>query len=135
MPGKLLALVDTLYDPLGLNDSVFPELHFLLRSQVGRNDVGDDGLAVKVLYEATAMTDYQSVQLMKRGLSIAVDMNNYPPEYLWFGGVLSEFGIEVLQLRFLPPHVLAEPAKTGGAILVALLIIEGMTLDSLAEGC
>ena len=71
------------------------------------------------------MADDQMMDVVKRRLSIAVDMRNYTSKdrrFAWRAG--TKLGVQILQLDLLPPHVVDEAAELGGPIFFALFILK-----------
>lgn len=68
---------------------------------------------------------------LERRLGITGDMGHDALEYL---GVIpagcAQFDIEVLQLQFLPPEIIAKPPKLALLILLTILTVELMVSDA-----
>ena len=73
------------------------------------------------------------MQVVQRGLSVAVDVTYNTLEDGWLVRVGAYVGIEVLQLDLLAAKVLWEAAEAGCAVLVAILVLKLMALDAFAH--
>ena len=97
----------------------------LVKAAQGSAGVGDGVFGV---FENT--TRDHSLHLERR-LGITGDMRHYSLEYLGFiSASCAQFDVEVLQLQFLPPEIIAKTSKLALLILLAILTVELMASDA-----
>lgn len=78
IPWEKYASFDTFHHPCRFYNTILAEFSSLFRGKIAGYDMGCCCLPVEILEEASPVADYEAVEIIERGLCIAVYMSDDP---------------------------------------------------------